>query len=95
MKEFTAYVIGVILALVIGFFVWKAERWVNWKFGYSANVEPRIEQLEKRIKQIELKQGDYIPQVIFTNKVQITGTEVFIDKGCRLVVMPLINKETK
>jgi cytochrome oxidase assembly protein ShyY1 len=47
-----------VIAIVISFALamWRLERWINWKFDYGSRVENRLEQLEKRIEELEKQQ---------------------------------------
>lgn len=48
------YVIVLIAVLsAVGYGSWQFKRWFNWKFGYGAMIEPRIEKIEARLDTIE------------------------------------------
>ena len=51
----TYYVLSFFLITVFTLGCWKLERYINWKFGYKARVEQRIELLEKRVEKLEEK----------------------------------------
>ena len=53
MKDLIAFIGIGIVVILIGFGMWKAERWFNWKVDYGSRVDDRIEQLEERIDVLE------------------------------------------
>ena len=55
MKQILGYILMILLCIVFGFFCWKAERWINWKFSYGKRVETRLQELEKRVDLLEIK----------------------------------------
>ena len=57
MKDLMAFIGIGIVVILIGFGMWKAERWFNWKVDYGGRVDDRIEQLEERIDVLEAKGG--------------------------------------
>lgn len=47
-------ILAVILIIVGGTYAsWQYKRWINWKFGYAAKVDARIEKLEQRVTDME------------------------------------------
>ena len=42
-----------LVVLVLGFGMWKFQRWAHWRFFYSGKVEGRIEALEARVGALE------------------------------------------
>lgn len=36
---------------------WKLSRYINWKFGYESQVEPRFQEIEKRLMLLESAQS--------------------------------------
>lgn len=49
----TCYIFTLVIILSISYGSWRLERYINWKFGYKAKVNQRIELLEKRIEKME------------------------------------------
>lgn len=58
MKQLAFYTRVFFLLLAIGFASWKVQRWAHWKFSYAGMIEPRIEQLERRVDAIERSQKE-------------------------------------
>jgi len=58
LKIYIAFVIAVIIIAAFGIGGWALERWINWKMYYGNQVNPRIEQLEKRIEALEKKSAN-------------------------------------
>jgi len=53
MKDVFKFIITTIIVIVLGYYGWKLERKINWKFSYGNKVEIKMEQLEKRIEVLE------------------------------------------
>ena len=53
--KFIAEVIIVIAVLIAAYGGYKFERWVNWKLVYESNVESKLEELNKRINELQLR----------------------------------------
>ena len=41
------------IPLIVAVGGWKLNRYVNWKFGYESQVEPRFQEIEKRLMLLE------------------------------------------
>lgn len=45
------------IPLAVSYGGWKLSRYVNWKFGYESQVEPRFQEIEKRLLLLESAQS--------------------------------------
>jgi hypothetical protein len=56
MENFKFYLVMFLLGtipLIVAVGGWKLNRYVNWKFGYESQVEPRFQEIEKRLMLLE------------------------------------------
>ena len=51
----------VVWVFIMGFLIWKAERWLNWKLDYSSKLEARLESIEKRLGVLEGENAESCP----------------------------------
>lgn len=61
-------------ALIYG--CWRLERWLNWKYDYSARVEQRVRGLEKRIESLEAKRVVRLGGIINSTPVNFTNLTI-------------------
>ena len=54
-KTVVYYILIFILVVIFSYGCWRAERYINWKFGYGPKIERRIQSLEDRIRVLEGK----------------------------------------
>lgn len=52
-RHITFFVIVFILTIGFSLCCWKAERYLNYHFGYESQVKAQMEPLEKRVKKLE------------------------------------------
>lgn len=60
MENFKFYLVMFLLGtipLLMSYGGWKLNRYVNWKFGYESRVEPRFQEIEKRLLLLESAQS--------------------------------------
>lgn len=84
---------AIVGCIIFGYFCWKLERRVNWKFSYGAKVEKRIEKLEKKIATLETDL-EVVKMILYEAELRSDGLEkrATANTSCNKLLLHLVRE---